>query len=291
MPEKKDISVDFYAVRFDGEEPIQALHKLLSRAGRADDEHKILGDVCRICDLSKKKNGELWIGNARRTHLNGPLPLRSRIGESEADRLDFDEDEGLGYETAFALSFAYQRPIIAIQRHRGGVAARALAPLLGKYHDGRDGLVFDRVLNADARDVIDSMHRVRGLTVTVAAASADSRISDEESVGGSIVKSEEIGAETVEITWKAGRGESLERKGVLGCLSSAAQKAGLRKVAILGQYHENSSEQVINLLNLGLTYQLPAKIIDREISFEERIKVVKKAFDKVNPVLLHQYPK
>lgn len=161
MPSDKFLNIDFYRVKVEDKQDrtflqlLEAMHALPHDESRAQNR---TDDAIRL--QMTRKGTTAWHGDMLRIRMNEAPVKAKRSGETKP--IDFDEDEGLGEETAFL--FHVPTNILVIQRNRIGVSASALAKYfkaLGKVKS----ITFEAILKEDALKRIARMQSIRTFEV------------------------------------------------------------------------------------------------------------------------------
>lgn len=161
MPSDKFLNIDFYRVKVEDKQDRTFLQLLEELNALPDDESRAQNrtdDAVRL--QTAKKGTNAWRGDMLRIRMNEAPVKAKRSGETKP--IDFDEDEGLGEETAFL--FNVPTNILVIQRNRIGVSASALAKyfkVLGK----AKSIIFEAILKENALKRIASMQSIRTFEV------------------------------------------------------------------------------------------------------------------------------
>lgn len=161
MPSDKFLNIDFYRVKVEDKQDRTFLQLLEAMHVLPDDESRAQNRTDDAIRLQMTRKGTTaWRGDMLRIRMNEAPVKAKRSGETKP--IDFDEDEGLGEETAFL--FHVPTNILVIQRNRIGVSASALAKyfkVLGKVKS----ITFEAILKEDALKRIARMQSIRTFEV------------------------------------------------------------------------------------------------------------------------------
>lgn len=162
MPNK--IKVDFYRVTVP-EHSIPFENIILADAASADDETRnipINGRPVRLQEATRNRG--LIEGDMLRIQMSDLPPKASLSGE--VDNLNFEDDEGLGGETAFVYHPGTK--VLAIQRNRSGVSARAFVDYFTQKAALPVGISLEPVIAGDAIVRLARMKETRRFKVRLA---------------------------------------------------------------------------------------------------------------------------
>ncbi|MDY6792858.1 MAG: DUF6731 family protein [Thermodesulfobacteriota bacterium] len=161
----KNIKVDFYRVKMPDNSNSSFQNIIDHVSGLPDDESRnveMRGYPVRLKTTTLSRN--IREGDIMRIRMD-ELPLKAKIS-GEVETLDFDDDEGLGEETAFYYNSNLRT--LLLQRNKTGVSASAFS----KYFEEKGGLegsiVLEPILQADVIRRLAGMQIIRKMDIKFA---------------------------------------------------------------------------------------------------------------------------
>jgi hypothetical protein len=159
------LRIDFFRVVMPAEVTVRFEDLIRGVQNSADDETRnidVRGAPIRMRKAEQRH--DLWEADMTRIRMDA-LPVKAKIS-GEIERLIFDDDEGVGEETAFLYNPA--RQLLIVQRNWHGVSASNIA----RYFQDRGRLEapisLQHILQEDAMERIGRMEVIRKLEVHMA---------------------------------------------------------------------------------------------------------------------------
>ncbi len=292
MPSQKYLNIDFYRVKVEDKEERTFLSLLEVVHGMPDDEGRAQNrtdDAIRL--QSVKKSATAWRGDMLRIRMNESPVKAKRSGETKP--IDFDEDEGLGEETAFMFHVASS--ILVIQRNRSGVSASALAKyfkILGKVK----AITFECILKEDALTRIANMQNIRTFEVHFAGVQNGQSIRGKgHSAKAMYAMLDEFQAPNATIKLSLGRKPGTLQN-VVNAVSDLfgnqadAQPQEVKRVIVIGSEGDAEERTLIDLLQDRLSESVIVEVKDGErITSAQRFKALNSAWERNQTYLESTY--
>jgi hypothetical protein len=292
MPSDKFLNIDFYRVKVEDKEDRTFLQLLELVQAMPDDEGRAQNrtdDAIRLQSI--KKSASAWRGEMLRIRMNEAPVKAKRSGETKA--IDFDEDEGLGEETAFLFNVATS--ILVMQRNRSGVSGSALAKyfkVLGKVK----AITFECILKEDALNRIAKMQNINTFEVHFAGVQNGQSLKGKgHSAKAMYTMLDEFQAPNATIRLSAGR-----KQGTLQNVVNAvadlfgnqadAHPAEVKRVIVIGSEGDGEEKTLIDLLQDRLSELVIVEVKDGErITSAQRFKALNTAWDRNQSYLENNY--
>ncbi len=161
----KNIKVDFYRVTMP-DNSNSSFQKIIDQvSGMPDDESRnveMRGYPVRLKTTSQSRN--IREGDIMRIRMD-ELPLKAKIS-GEVETLDFDDDEGLGEETAFYYNSNLRT--LLLQRNKTGVSASAFSKYFEEKGRLEGSIVLEPILQADVIRRLAGMQIIRKMDIKFA---------------------------------------------------------------------------------------------------------------------------
>jgi hypothetical protein len=283
MPSDKFLNIDFYHVKVEDKKDRTFLDLLEAVHAMPDDESRAQNrtdDAIRLQTV--KKSAAAWRGDMLRIRMNEAPVKAKRSGETKP--IDFDEDEGLGEETAFL--FHVSTNILVIQRNRIGVSASALAKyfkVLGKVK----AITFESILKEDALKRIAKMQSIRTFEIHFAGVQNGQSLKGKGSSAKAMYSMlDEFQAPNATIKLSVGRKPGTLQNvvnAVSGLFGNEAdsQPSDVTRVIVVGSEGEDEERTLIDLLQDRLSESVIVEIKDGErITSAQRFKALNTAWER-----------
>ena len=286
------VKIDFYQVTMPAGAgiPFEGLLRQVDSSSKDETRNvDVRGAPVRLQHASPDKG--LWEGEMLRIRM-ASLPVKAKL-TGTIRRLDFEDDEGIGEETAFLYYPAWR--ILLLQRNQHGVAASSLA----RYFDNRggfaDGIVLSPILQSDALARLGQMATFRTLALRVAPLGHPDALKNQgHGLGGMIDLLKEVDAPQVTVSLEMGRQRgSLSVKGVVRMASDLLRRSVdggmVEKIEISGRT-EDEQTQVFDLLQLRMqevSDVTPSR--DRRVAYPTRQAILRRAWEQRREELRGMY--
>lgn len=290
---EKYLNIDFYRVRVEDRENRTFLDLLEVIRALPDDEGRAqtrTDDAIRLQTVNRST--AYWRGDMLRIRMNEAPVKAKRSGETKP--IDFDEDEGLGEETAFLFHPATN--VLVVQRNRSGVSASALAKyfkILGKVK----AIKFESILKEDALQRIARMQNISTFEVHFAGVQNGHNLRGRgHSAGSMYAMLNQFQAPNATIKLSMGRKPG-RLQNVVNAVAdlfgdqAEAQPQEVKRVIVIGSEGEDEERTLIDLLQDRLSESIVVEVRDGErITSAQRFKALNAAWERNQTYLERTYP-